>query len=169
MEGSEETPYSRASLLAQSWCQVRDQGVERVYLLPQAFYTSSHQGQHAWLAVVTVLFIVLFTCSVHLLLCIRFLELVDSDTWSFFPASQIPFQGSLGTPGANSPSYLLFWYFSSNPTCLCYCWRWCMSSLCLCVDLYDLSLTIYEVLAKRLCLIFHLSVMYVFRIDSKEI
>lgn len=109
MEGSEETPYSRASLLAQSWCQVRDQGVEGVHMLSQAFYTNSLQEQHAWMAMVTVLFIVLFTCSVHLLLCIKFLELVDSDTWSFFPPpSTIPLQGSLGTPEANSPSYLLF-------------------------------------------------------------
>lgn len=44
-----------------------------------------------------------------------------------------------------------------------------MSSLCLCVDLCALSLTIYEVLAKRLHVIFHLSVTYVSRIDSKEI
>lgn len=44
-----------------------------------------------------------------------------------------------------------------------------MSSLCLCADLYALSLTIYEVPAKRLRVIFHLSVMYVSRIDSQEI
>lgn len=44
-----------------------------------------------------------------------------------------------------------------------------MCSLCLCVGLYALSLTIYEVLAKRLRVIFHLSVTYVSKIDFKEI
>lgn len=44
-----------------------------------------------------------------------------------------------------------------------------MASLCLCVDLCALALRIYEVLAKRLLVVFHLSVAYVSKIDFKEI
>lgn len=80
-----------------------------------------------------------------------------------------PFEESLGLQNPSLLAICYFDIFHSIITSLCRCWNWCMSSLCLCVDLCALALRIYEVLAKRLLVVFHLSVVYVSKIDFKEI
>lgn len=91
------SPLLQGIAASSRWVLGQGLGVRGSPLAVAGLLHRGHQGQHAWMAMVTVLFTVLFTYSVHLLLCIKFLELVDFDTWSCFsPFPQPPFKESLG-------------------------------------------------------------------------